>query len=217
MDEQLKHGTNNAVNSIKEEESNTMADRYMAVVNEASTAIIMLNPDLDIDYINQASLDLLETHIMEVRKVYPGFVLENIIGTNLREINAISGEAIAMLQNPDQATYSDFLNVGDEKIHVTISRITGSHGGNLGISIEWWYATEYLEAQEHTKKLIEISSVIENLTFQANILSLNAAVEAAHAGNHGRGFAVIADEMRDLSQRCRTAAKEIKNNISGMD
>lgn len=63
---------------------------------------------------------------------------------------------------------------------------------------------------ESSKKIVDIISVIESIAFQTNILALNAAVEAARAGEHGRGFAVVAGEVRNLSQRSSTSAKDIK-------
>jgi len=63
---------------------------------------------------------------------------------------------------------------------------------------------------ESSKRVGDIISVIEGIAFQTNILALNAAVEAARAGEHGRGFAVVAGEVRNLSQRSATSAKDIK-------
>lgn len=65
-----------------------------------------------------------------------------------------------------------------------------------------------------SKKIAEITAVIDSIAFQTNILALNAAVEAARAGEHGRGFAVVASEVRNLSQRSAQAAKDIERLIS---
>ncbi len=67
---------------------------------------------------------------------------------------------------------------------------------------------------DNSKKISEIIGVINGITFQTNILALNAGVEAARAGDQGRGFAVVASEVRNLSQRSADAAKEIASLIN---
>ena len=68
--------------------------------------------------------------------------------------------------------------------------------------------------QQSSRKVEEVTGVIDSIAFQTNILALNAAVEAARAGEQGRGFAVVAAEVRQLAMRAGEAAREIKGLIA---
>ncbi len=69
------------------------------------------------------------------------------------------------------------------------------------------------EMAEASRRVVEMMSLINEITFQTKLLSINAAVEAARAGEQGRGFAVVANEVRSLARRSSEASKDIQNLV----
>ncbi|MDD3731340.1 MAG: methyl-accepting chemotaxis protein [candidate division Zixibacteria bacterium] len=116
-----------------------------------------------------------------------------------------SGEASQVSKNA-----SDFANTGGEIVNETIE-------GMQKITSVVGKSAESISKLAHSADQIgEIISVIDEIADQTNLLALNAAIEAARAGEQGRGFAVVADEVRKLAERTGKATGEITEMIKGI-
>ncbi|MFL1388760.1 methyl-accepting chemotaxis protein [Pseudomonas tritici] len=121
-------------------------------------------------------------------------------------VNEVSGYAA---QAADASRLADIeVESGNQLVASTTLAIE-----QLAVTLEQTTGTVN-QVSEHSEKIESVIDVINSIAAQTNLLALNAAIEAARAGEHGRGFAVVADEVRSLANRTQRSTEEIREMIS---
>jgi PAS domain S-box-containing protein len=149
------------------------------------------------------------------------YILMRADGSTLRSPAGVPIRVVGSVEDISHELRTDDLKKFIDEFTDEIDEITKSIAKIQAVSQSLKLAQEQnlhtsMESQKNASETQSIINTIQNIAFQTNILALNASVEAARAGQHGKGFSVVADEVRNLASKSSESASQIETKLKAI-
>ncbi len=151
-------------------------DRLRASVNGAMTAIMMVDRDLVITYVNQSTIDLLSRNKAELGKIYPGFDPDAMIGTCIDIFHKNPSHQRNLLANPANLPYRTNIQVGSLRFSLNVTAIMDSAGNYIGNTLEW---SDITEKYQQEREVARLQSAIDGST--TNLMMCDENLDIVYA------------------------------------